>query len=475
MRSLDQQITDLWGQITAATHRFLELVGEFDETNGWAGAGIMSCAHWLNVFCGIGMVAAREKVRVARAIRELPEINAAFGEGRVSYSKVRAMTRVATAENESILLNIAIHGTAAHVERTVRYFRKVERIEEAREAAETHRNRFLTIRYDDDDHIVIHGRLPIEVGELVRQALERAMELVDPATGSIGNAMPTTAEPTTAEPAADDSAESSDEIEAAVPEDTYLVGARRADALRLIAEQFLAGTAGDSAGTPDRYQVVVHIDHRLLADQSLPGDHSAGGRVLSEIEDGPPLAVETARRLACDAALIGSIDDENGEPLNLGRKTRTLSPALKRALKARDQGCRFPGCTHTRFTEGHHIVHWANGGETSLSNLITLCHFHHHLVHEGGFSVERTDDGLVVFREPDGSRVRDSFAVAGRFRGNTLADLNRERGIAVGPKTVVTRWLGETMDYSLAIDALLAARSRCRAGARSPGSVAAET
>jgi hypothetical protein len=394
-------------------------------------------------------------VRVARALRELPQTSAAFGEGRVSYSKVRAMTRVATSDNESILLNIAIHGTAAHVERTVRCFRKVERIEEARLAAETHRHRFLTIRYDADDHIAIHGRLPIEVGELVRQALERAMERVDPAP--------------------DDSAESSADLAAAVPEDTYPVGARRADALRLIAEQFLAGAAGDSAGTPDRYQVVVHIDHRLLADQPRSGEHLARGRVLSEIEDGPPLAVATARRLACDAALIASIDDANGEPLNLGRKTRTLSPALKRALKARDQGCRFPGCTHTRFTEGHHIEHWANGGETRLSNLITLCHFHHHLMHEGGFSVERTDDGLVVFREPDGSRIRDTFAVTGRFRGNTLAARNRERGIAVGPKTIVTRWLGEAMDYSIAIDALLAARARYRARVRSPGSAAETT
>jgi hypothetical protein len=441
MPSLEHQITDLWGQITAATYRFLELVAEFDETEGWGGAGIMSCAHWLNVFCGIGIVAAREKVRVARAMRALPEISAAFRDGRVSYSKIRAMIRVATPENEDALLGIAIYGTAAHVERTVASFRRVERIEEAQRAAAVHRDRFLDIRYEEDQHVIIHARLPVEVGELVRTALERAMDLAEPDN-----------EPT--QRIHGDSAESPTDVERAVPQDRFPVGARRADAFRLIVEQFLAGQEQIAAGGSDRYQLVVHIDQQLLSN----GDSDRP--VLAETDDGTPIAVETARRLGCDGSLVGMVDDENGEPLNVGRKTRAISPALKRALRARDKGCRFPGCTHTRFTEGHHVEHWADGGETSLSNLITLCHFHHHQLHEGGFRIERTDDGAFVFRQPDGDALLAKLADGRRFRGSALAEINRQRGVEVRPDTIVTGWRGERMDYSLAMDALLRAREK---------------
>jgi len=429
MTPLQQQITDLWGQITAATHRFLELVAELDDRNGWTdGGGMMSCAHWLNVYCGIGMVAAREKVRVAHAIRKLPAINEAFRDGRISYSKVRAMTRVATPENEPVLLNIALHGTAAHVERTVRCYRKVERLEEAARAAAAHRDRYLQFRYVSDEQQAIHAVLPVEVAELVRQAIDRAVELLEPASG--------------------DSAES--------------WGARRADALRLIASQFLEQRA-EEAGSSDRYQVVVHIDHALLSEDArtpTADSHASARPVLCELEDGPTLAIETARRLACDGALVGLVDDAEGQPLNVGRRTRAIPPALKRALKARDKGCRFPGCPHTRYTQGHHIEHWADGGETRLSNLITLCQHHHHLVHEGGYRIAITDDGVFRFLDPAGEPVNEDFAVSGRFRGIAIAGFNRERGITVAPDTVVTRWQGERMDISMVMDGMLAARER---------------
>ena len=455
MTPLQQEITALWGQITAATHRFLELVAELDDGKGWNGAGMINCAHWLNVYCGIGMVAAREKVRVAHAIRLLPGINEAFREGRVSYSKVRAMTRVATPENEAVLLNIAIHGTAAHVERTVRQFRTIEQLEEAQRAAAAYRDRYLQFRYLDDERQIVHGVLPVEVAELVRQAVDRAVELLETGSG--------------------DSAES--------------WGARRADALKLIASQFL-GQRAEEAGSSDRYQVVVHIDQALLsgtgasvggaAKPDSAGDSAAAAatttagasdgpasvrpelarHVLCELEDGPALAIETARRLACDCALVGLVDDAQGEPLSVGRRSRAIPPSLKRALKARDKGCRFRGCPHTRYTEGHHVQHWANGGETKLGNLITLCHHHHHLVHEGGYRIEVTDDGVFRFLDPKGVPVSEDFAVAGRFRGIAIGEFNRERGIHVSPGTIVTRWQGERMDYSMAMDGLLAARAR---------------
>src|SRR5690606_26004538 len=110
----------------------------------------------------------------------------------------------------------------------------------------------------------------------------------------------------------------------------------------------------------DRYQVVVHIDQALLA-AGLAEPPNGARLERCALENGPALALDTARRLACDAALVGMIDDKNGEPLNVGRKTRAIPPALRRALRARDGGCRWPGCNRTYFIHAHHVVHWANG------------------------------------------------------------------------------------------------------------------
>jgi hypothetical protein len=118
--------------------------------------------------------------------------------------------------------------------------------------------------------------------------------------------------------------------------------------------------------------------------------------------------------------LVGIVEDAHGDPLDLGRKTRAISPALKRALEARDGGCRFPGCDRTRFTEGHHVEHWADGGVTELSNLITLCTFHHRLVHEGGFGLRTTDGGVFVFSNPEGERLNEHGRVERRRFRETL-------------------------------------------------------
>jgi hypothetical protein len=438
MPSIEHRITELWGQITAATFQFLELIAEFDRAKGWAGVGMSSCAQWLNLHCGIGEVAAREKLRVAHALADLPQITAAFRDGRVSYSKARAMTRVATPENEATLLNVALHGTASHVERTVRLFRRIERLEEAQAAADSYRQRFVRYQYDEDGSVLIQARLPAEVGELVKQAIERAADL----------------------------AEADQQVEADEPDFSFdAVGRRRAEGLRLIAEQFLStGRAAENSSRP--YQLVVHIDQRLLGE-SL----DARSEAPCETESGVPLAIETARRLACDCSLVGLVENESGHPLNVGRKTRAIPHAIKRALQSRDGGCRFPGCTHTHFTEGHHVEHWANGGETSLNNLVTLCHFHHHLVHEGGYRIEPAADGAFVFTRPDGSPLPEFIHVEKCFRGNNLTEGNHERGIDIDSTTIDTRWLGERMDYGMAIDALIAARERSRESTKLEGTI----
>lgn len=177
--TLETEITELWGHINAATFRFLELVAQFDRNKGWARHGLANCAQWLNWQCGIGPCAAREKVRVARALEHLPRISAAFRQGQISYSKARAITRVATPEMEGTLLNVALYGTASHLGRLVRQFRWVERMDLDRYANAQYRSRYVHYSYDQDDSMLIVARLPAEVGALVKQAIEAAMALDD--------------------------------------------------------------------------------------------------------------------------------------------------------------------------------------------------------------------------------------------------------------------------------------------------------
>jgi hypothetical protein len=443
---LEARITELWGHLNAATYRFLALIAEFDRTKCYERHGLVNTAQWLNWQCGIGTVAAREKVRVARALEGLPAISAVFARGEVSYSKVRAMTRVATAANESVLVSVALHGTAAHVERLVRKYRWTERAEAARRADVQHESRGLHYFFDDAGMLVVHGRLPSEVGAVVRKALDAAVEELR-------------------------ASEHDPEDETSAFEREQTAAACRADALALVAERFLEHRGGDDAGsTADRYQVVVHVDQAVLT-QAVAADEREPH--CCELDDGPALALDTARRLACDATLVGMVQSRQGEPLDVGRRTRAIPPALARALRSRDGGCRFPGCTRTRFTEGHHVKHWADGGETRLGNLVTLCRFHHRLVHEGGFGLRVTDDGVFVFTRPDGARV----AATGEqcFRGSVVAAaepdasfeetlrlhvLNLGAGLAIDAKTSRCRWLGESMDYSQAIEGMQFLRDR---------------
>jgi hypothetical protein len=168
--------------------------------------------------------------------------------------------------------------------------------------------------------------------------------------------------------------------------------------------------------------------------------------------------------LACDASVVTIIEDEDAEPLNVGRKTRSIPPALRRALNARDRGCRFPGCPNTRYVDGHHIHHWAHGGETKLSNLVQLCRFHHRQVHEGKVIIQQLDDGALRFVKPNG----ESFESVAPDHTRPLADWQKlaadheQQGIRIDKKTAATRWTGEKMDYGLAIDVLLLQAQRGR-------------
>jgi hypothetical protein len=367
--------------------------------------------------------AAREKLRVAHALEQLPRIAAAMAQGSLSYSKVRAMTRVADAATEEYLLNVALHGTANQVEKLVRAFRRAKESQELSREAQQQANRSLSWFHDEDGSLVIKARLPAEAGAVFLKALEAA-----------GNSLP----------APDVSAETS-------LEPVQSRTARRADALTLMAEGFLASDQQPLSGG-DRQQIVVHVDA-----QTLKHDHA--GRC--ELEEGSGIAAETARRLACDASLVVLVENEQGEPLNVGRKTRTIPPALRRALRSRDRGCRFPGCTHTRFVDGHHVEHWAKGGETKLSNLVLLCRFHHRLLHEGRVVVQVLDDGALRFIRPDGQSFDSPAPGAPRqIDWMQLVAAHQARQIKITPRTAVTFWRGEDLDYELAVDGLLQRASR---------------
>src|SRR6185312_11881285 len=205
--------------------------------------------------------------------------------------------------------------------------------------------------------------------------------------------------------------------------------APRADALAVLAESFLKHGAETLRGG-ERHQIVVHVDAETLR---------TGTAGQCEIEDGPSLPAETVRRLGCDCSVVMLVEDSDGEPLSVGRKTRSIPPALRRALNARDRGCRFPGCTHTRYVDAHHVRHWAHGGETKPSNLVSLCSFHHRQVHEGRVQVEVLDHGAFRFVRPDG-RSFDSAAPnrTQPFDWSHLMQLNRDSDIHIDEHTAVT-------------------------------------
>ncbi len=416
---LIDQITSLAGHLNAAHARWLALIAELDCRQAWAEWGVKSCAHWLNWKCGLDLGAAREKLRVAHALKCLPRIADSMAVGKLSYSKVRAMTRVADESNEEYFLNIALHGTASHVEQLVRSYRRAQESQELSREACQQRHQSLWWFTDTDGSLILRGRIPAEVGALFRKALEAA-------EGAL--------------PRPDVSAET-------FSDETTPQRARRVNALALMAESFLASGPQELSGA-DRQQIVVHVDA-----QTLKHDHA--GRC--ELEHGPALAAETARRLSCDASLITIIENEQGQPLTVGRKTRTIPPAIRRALNSRDKGCRFPGCTFTRYVDGHHVHHWAKGGETKLSNLVTLCRFHHRQVHEGHVVVQSLDDGAFRFAKPNG-RSFDSPA----HNATDWKQLVAAHPIAITPQTAITGWTGETLDCGLAVEWLLRNAERAK-------------
>jgi hypothetical protein len=378
LKQLEREIGELAAQIQAATYRLLELLRRYDEQGAWADGGFKTCAAWLSWYTSIDLGAAREKVRVSRALPALPQTSDALRRGELSYSKVRALTRVATADNEEDLLVTAKHGTTAHVERVVRAYRKADLATENERALRQLADRRLTTRYADDGSLLIEARLPPEEGAKVLAALDATTDLLrkesPEALGSRGKASHSQ---------------------------------RQADALVRLADGALAaGLPGRLAA--DTRQVVLHVDAEVLANPNQDGQ--------CELHSGVHVSAETARRFSCDCRVVTATEgdvctNEDVRPnpqekrASRGRAKRVVSGALRRAVLAEQRRCQFPGCHHERFLEAHHIVHWANGGETSKANTCLLCSFHHAFVHEGSYRVARGADGGFDFISPWGSKL----------------------------------------------------------------------
>src|SRR5947208_11118658 len=361
-RSLDRlgdEIAELSAHLDAATARLLDLIRELDAREGW-NTGFRSGPAWLSWRVGLDPGAARERVRVARALGTLPQLAQALARGEPSYAKARALTRVATPETEERLLAVGRAGTADHVERIVRGWRRVDRIAEAREEARRHQSRALHVYQDEDGMVVLRGRLAPEVGAVLVQALAAARESLY------------------RQARATDAAASPADVSAETPP----LAQQQADALALLAETALQH--GIDPGAPaERYQVVVHVDAPALADPEQPGQ--------SVLEDGTHVSAETSRRLACDASRVVMRHGLDGRVAEGAATTRSIPPALRRARHHRCRRCPFPGCGR-RFGQGHHIRHWAQGGPTTLSNLALLCRRHHRAVHEEGYQLDRRPD-----------------------------------------------------------------------------------
>jgi Domain of unknown function (DUF222)/HNH endonuclease len=422
---LERELTEQCAQVYAGTCRWLELVREFDRRDGWMSSdGCRSCADWLAWRCALTPRAAREHVRVARSLGALERVREAFARGELSYSKVRAITRIATPESEMDLLELARHATAAQLERMIRAARRVS----AEEAGAVHELAYCVHSWASDGSLHVRAVLPPEDGAALVQALNASRDALRERHRAEEAANP--ALPGSAVPPADGR-------EGNPPRASRRTWPTSAECLAHVAYLALAQPP-DAAQSSSRHQIVIHIE----------SDGHA------HVGDGPGVCGETAARLACDATVVPLVESPGSLPLSVGRKTRVVPTPMRRALEARDGGCRFPGCEQRRFTDSHHIRHWAQGGETSLPNLILLCRRHHRLLHEGGYSIEQGEDGPLAFRNRHGVPI----PAAPPLPASPAAVRHPTRPVLAGA--------GERMDLDLCVSAVLSAMGSGRGSPR---------
>ena len=414
LEQLEAVICQGAANLSAAERDWLLAVAEFDRRDGWAQWGCVSCAAWLSWQVGLDLRAAREKVRVARLLGDFPLISAAMGRGELSYSKVRAITRIVESSTESALVDMALAGTTNHVERIVSAYRRAESAELAAQERQ-HERRSLQHSFDADGSMVITIRLPAEAGTVILSAVEA---FVSPAKADAAGVV---------EP----------------------LSTRRADAMLALAQAGASSPEGASGAA--QYLVTVHVDAEVLAAAEAGGRCELIG-LGDSITDPVGVSSATARRLACDGDVEVVVEDGDGNPLYMGRRSRLVRGKLRRAVHARDGCCRFPGCNRRARAETHHADDWSLGGFTNIDKVVLLCRFHHHMVHEGGWQVIASPTEGFVFRSPGGRSLNAAPPV---IAGHPDAVAANNRSARDGR----CRWGGETLDLDLALTALFSRRN----------------
>ncbi len=358
--SIRTRLVALSQDIASSKADLLELLVRFDDVEGWKNSGATHCVAWMNLELGIDKQMGWEYLRVGRKLRTLPTTTALFRAGKLSWSKVRIISRVATDDNEKKLCHSALDASVSEVERLCAEHRWDEEDSDS-EKSENERAvkqweerslRYNTIR---NGNTAITLTLPPEQAQAFLNCVEHSLKQLE-----------------------DDS--------------DSTISQKRADAALLMAEISIQN-AGRVVATADRYQVIVSIHDEALKQKHTDTQQSNDSKKPEKrptIKDSTPIATETARRIACDCS-ISTNTVTNGEPTSIGRKSRIWSAGMTRAIKERDQHCQYPGCTHTNHLHIHHIKHWADDGETCVSNGVLLCTAHHLAVHEGGYTIERID------------------------------------------------------------------------------------
>jgi len=514
---LEERICELAAHLAAGTCRFLRLVAEFDARRGWACWDLPSCAAWLAWKCQLSPGTAREQVRVARALDGLPVICAEFAAGRMSYAKTRALTRIATPQTESGLVEITGPMTGAQCERFAAAHRRAS--DAADVAARAARR--VSVHVAEDGSVAISARLPAADGAVVVQALRAAAgDCEHPhrphrdRAEDTGPAETTTpADDTTPDPGGQDGG-------GRAGQDKATCRASLADALVAVAGAYLSGKIA-AAGNPDLYQVIVHVGPEALTDEpgpatapgspagvsaetcagvsvgragvsaETPGSTPAGtaghapapttapgpAGVSAEtphdpadgpqcrvpghpahprrchLDDGPALSAAAARALACRATVTWMLHDHDGTLIDVGRRHRRATAALRRAVRERDRGrCQYPGCWSRR-TDIHHIIPWAKGGKTRLRDSILLCEAHHVIVHALGYLITPAPTGGFTFTRPDGQPMPNAPVLPGSDGDGDLARCH-DADITTG--TIIPAGLGDRLDLDLAIWACFA-------------------
>ncbi len=395
---LEAEISTLAAHITAAMCRWLLLVAEYNRRRAYEQWECITMAQWLTVHIGISNSTARQHVAVADKLVELPQIRQAFSRGELSYSRVRAVCRVATADTEPLWLELARNATGSQIERIVSDTIRVNNTLEPDIAERQADARKLNWWIDDNGMYHVTGVLSPDQGALLTKLVKTHT---------------------------DTSRDNRDPYEQ-----------RHADALSQVLARASLGDDGcpdcDIPATPP----VLIVIHRYPDG-------------TNRIENGPPIPTELADELASDADHITATHTTDSIRYSRKRKHRRApTKTMRRYLKHRDQCCRFHGCGQTKNLHAHHVVAYRDNGDTVVINLVMLCPRHHGAIHDRGWTMSgNPDTGEITFYNPNGQ----PFTPPGNIRGNPEQILNDNSSLNIAPDTITPRGHGETYDHHLTI------------------------